>query len=301
MTAGDAPPPPCFSDVVAAQKWAAEKVKEVAQEAERRGRRGSQAWEDAWRDALWTLAVQKRCVEAEARKSCAFAAQGAIAALAKPAAAADELHGIGAENAGPDPRSTPSSFVETLCREAADLLEARAIKPVQVRLSAVEGGLERLAAVVHALRAASPGACHADDVALRSARFESEALERTELELRDIERRLRVAEADSERAREQLLEARLQAEEEGRRRAEVEQRWTERNASLQRQLRRTEAALREARNSPSTFPGFDDVDGCAFRRPGEEPAPSGVAEALEQLRNARLAERQQCRGAAVGA
>ena len=25
--------------------------------------RGSPAWEDAWRDALWTLAVQKRCVE----------------------------------------------------------------------------------------------------------------------------------------------------------------------------------------------------------------------------------------------
>lgn len=33
-------------------------------EACRRGMRGSPAWEDAWRDALWTLAVQKRCVEA---------------------------------------------------------------------------------------------------------------------------------------------------------------------------------------------------------------------------------------------
>ena len=35
----------------------------------RRGMRGSPAWEDAWRDALWTLAVQKRCVEAN-EKGC---------------------------------------------------------------------------------------------------------------------------------------------------------------------------------------------------------------------------------------
>eukprot|EP00929_Paragymnodinium_shiwhaense_P063960 TRINITY_DN32003_c0_g1_i1.p1 TRINITY_DN32003_c0_g1~~TRINITY_DN32003_c0_g1_i1.p1 ORF type:complete len:360 (+),score=94.69 TRINITY_DN32003_c0_g1_i1:347-1426(+) len=39
------------------------------------------AWEDAWRDALWMLAVQKRCVELEARKR--HAADG-VAALPVP-------------------------------------------------------------------------------------------------------------------------------------------------------------------------------------------------------------------------
>ena len=42
--------------------WNHQKVSS-ASKACRRGMRGSPAWEDAWRDALWTLAVQKRCVE----------------------------------------------------------------------------------------------------------------------------------------------------------------------------------------------------------------------------------------------
>lgn len=64
-------PAPCFSDVLEAQRWAVEVVRHAEAEACRRGMRGSPAWEDAWRDALWTLAVQKRCVEVEARKCCA--------------------------------------------------------------------------------------------------------------------------------------------------------------------------------------------------------------------------------------
>eukprot|EP00435_Cladocopium_sp_Y103_P035226 s515_g9.t1 len=52
-------PAPCFS----AQRWAVQVVRHAETEASRRGMRGSPAWEDAWRDALWTLAVQKRCVE----------------------------------------------------------------------------------------------------------------------------------------------------------------------------------------------------------------------------------------------
>eukprot|EP00438_Fugacium_kawagutii_P002173 Skav228807 [mRNA] locus=scaffold359:152502:154763:+ [translate_table: standard] len=57
-------PAPCFSDVLEAQRWAVQVVRRAEEEAARRGMRGSPAWEDAWRDALWTLAVQKRCVEA---------------------------------------------------------------------------------------------------------------------------------------------------------------------------------------------------------------------------------------------
>eukprot|EP00913_Durusdinium_trenchii_P004787 g4447.t1 len=67
-------PAPCFSDVLEAkcwglaQRWAVQVVRQAETEACRRGMRGSPAWEDAWRDALWTLAVQKRCVEVEARE-----------------------------------------------------------------------------------------------------------------------------------------------------------------------------------------------------------------------------------------
>merc|ERR1719210_2266937 len=67
---GTTPAPPCFSDVVEAQNWALKVTQEAEEEANRRGGRGSPAWEDAWRDALWTLAVQKRCVEVEARRLC---------------------------------------------------------------------------------------------------------------------------------------------------------------------------------------------------------------------------------------
>jgi len=73
-----APQPPSFGDVVQAQRWALHILQTTEEEANRRGSRGSRAWEDTWRDALWTLAVQKRCVEMEARKS--RAATAAVAA-----------------------------------------------------------------------------------------------------------------------------------------------------------------------------------------------------------------------------
>lgn len=71
-------PAPCFSDVLEAQRWAVQVVRHAEAEACRRGMRGSPAWEDAWRDALWTLAVQKRCVEVEARKCCAAKRPGDV-------------------------------------------------------------------------------------------------------------------------------------------------------------------------------------------------------------------------------
>mmetsp|Transcript_40773 Transcript_40773/g.73657 ORF Transcript_40773/g.73657 Transcript_40773/m.73657 type:complete len:439 (-) Transcript_40773:34-1350(-) len=64
----DEPPAPQFSDVLQSEQWAAKLVQETTEEAARRGRCGSQAWQDVWREALWTLAVQKRCVEVEARR-----------------------------------------------------------------------------------------------------------------------------------------------------------------------------------------------------------------------------------------
>lgn len=169
------PPPPCFSDVVEAQEWASKLVKQTEEEANRRGRRGSHAWEDAWRDALWTLAVQKRCVEVEAKKRCnstadpssSVAAPGvsfgqssgvapAAAGRAQQKASAGLSDGIAAlhGNCMDAPRSNKVQRAEEALREGAERLERRCIQMVNERLEGVEGNILKLRVGLDAVKLA---------------------------------------------------------------------------------------------------------------------------------------------------
>jgi len=140
---GSPPAPPCFNDVVEAQRWAAELIQKTEEEASRRGCRGSRAWEDAWRDALWKLAVQKRCVEVEARKHCNVPTV--------PQAA----------HASPPPPTTPSvaqdhrdrGQAEDALRRGAAGLERQFLEPVRRRLDVLDNRLARMLTTVQDARA----------------------------------------------------------------------------------------------------------------------------------------------------
>jgi len=156
MGGPQAPPqPPCFSDVVEAQAWAQKVLKQTEDEANRRGCRGSRAWEDAWRDSLWTLALQKRCVEVEARKCRAAATAG---------------------HAHPKPPQVESgSFaasLDALCQSVASF-ERRCVEPVHKRLDGIEDRLARLLSAIQMIRAAraigSPGTVRAAGAAKAEA------------------------------------------------------------------------------------------------------------------------------------
>lgn len=167
------PPPPCFDDVLEAQRWATAVVQQAAEESARRGRRGSQAWEDVWRDALWTLAVQKRCVEVEARRrpvaataSTATAAAADASTPASPSATGAQSSAVapnatrpgagtasqphpaqpGAAAAGPGPAVAVlrASEAEVALRQGAEIFERRCLDPVHRRLDGIDESLNRL-------------------------------------------------------------------------------------------------------------------------------------------------------------
>eukprot|EP00930_Biecheleria_cincta_P091935 TRINITY_DN8164_c0_g1_i2.p1 TRINITY_DN8164_c0_g1~~TRINITY_DN8164_c0_g1_i2.p1 ORF type:complete len:446 (-),score=97.71 TRINITY_DN8164_c0_g1_i2:112-1449(-) len=147
------PPPPCFSDVLEAQRWASQIVRQAELEACRRGSRGSPAWEDAWRDALWTLAVQKRCVEVEARKCCAAAAAAATARRSSKTAGSPAMPAPPGASCSPrQPAAqaetgrpaTPTDVAERALREGAAAFERQCLEPVHKRLDNFEDRLARL-------------------------------------------------------------------------------------------------------------------------------------------------------------
>lgn len=151
------PPPPCFSDVLEAQRWASQIVRQAELEACRRGSRGSPAWEDAWRDALWTLAVQKRCVEVEARKCCAAAAAAATAL--RPSTTVGSPAMPAPPGTSPTPRqpaaptetgrpATSTAAAEQALREGAAAFERQCLEPVHNRLDRFEDRLGRLSAAL---------------------------------------------------------------------------------------------------------------------------------------------------------
>jgi len=151
MKAGGAtnPPAPCFADVLDAQAWAEKVIKQVSEEAERRGSRGSQAWEDAWRDALWTLAVQKRCVENEARRSQVTAASNSRPEHPKQPRPA--LNRLDLEN---------QSQAAASLQQAIAVFQKRCIEPIHQRLDTIEERLARMVASVHSVRAAKANHPH---------------------------------------------------------------------------------------------------------------------------------------------
>jgi len=137
--------PACFTDVVEAQQWAQKVLQKTEDEANRRGCRGSRAWEDAWRDSLWTLALQKRCVEVEARKCRAAATADQVrSADAATASAAKPLQGDG---------SCFAASIDALCQTVASF-ERRCVEPVHKRLDDIEDRLARLLSAIQVIRAA---------------------------------------------------------------------------------------------------------------------------------------------------
>lgn len=166
-----------------AQRWALKVLQQTEEDANRRGCRGSKAWEDAWRDALWTLAVQKRCVEVEARKGCNTAA--ALPVL--PAAAPSEIRAAIPELGMPpkssrcswqeEPKQDPSMAsishlqAEVALRQGAAAFEKQCLEPIHRRLDNVE---ERVARMLSSLQVARKensrrsGALDVDSAASRS-------------------------------------------------------------------------------------------------------------------------------------
>ncbi|CAE8629834.1 unnamed protein product [Polarella glacialis] len=155
------PPPPRFSDVVEAQRWASQVVQQAEEQANRRGCRGSPAWEDAWRDALWTLAVQKRCVEVEARKRVegAAAMEGAVfggstGSDSKARDMSPRQSGAHAPFGGTTggPGSTQSfgarQEVQEALRQSTEAFERHCLEPVRCRLDSFEERLARLSATL---------------------------------------------------------------------------------------------------------------------------------------------------------
>uniref|UniRef100_A0A7S1A8V1 Uncharacterized protein n=1 Tax=Noctiluca scintillans TaxID=2966 RepID=A0A7S1A8V1_NOCSC len=132
------PPLPRFSDVLDAQTWASNLVRQVEEDAARMGRHGSPAWLDTWREALWTLAVQKRCVEVETRR---LITTGAHTARGAPVS---QL---------PQASHSPGNAAQHAIQLGLELLEARCLQPVQGRLDLVEKGLGRLECCLDTLRA----------------------------------------------------------------------------------------------------------------------------------------------------
>lgn len=147
---------PCFSDVVEAQRWAATAVQRAADEANRRGCRGSRAWEDVWRDALWTLAVQKRCVEIEARKrnhsppspsaTSTRPAQTPIGAMGSVAVSAP----VGA--ALPFSVGEALGIAEVALHQGSELFQQSCVASVQRQFDVVEDRLASMLAVVRSAR-----------------------------------------------------------------------------------------------------------------------------------------------------
>lgn len=178
---GTVPEPPSFSDVVEAQRWASNATEQAEAEANRRGVRGSHAWEEAWRDALWTMAVQKRCVEVEARKLRAAAFGSKHCPDNMPRATPPPAASVGAGQpvqpivlmpaqmfvpAGisaitPNDPATSSAqlaspadsgSLRALLERRAEELEFQYLGPVRCRLNVIEERLGRVAAESQATR-----------------------------------------------------------------------------------------------------------------------------------------------------
>ncbi|CAJ1458493.1 unnamed protein product, partial [Effrenium voratum] len=208
-----------------AQRWAVQLVRQAEAEACRRGGRGSPAWEDAWRDALWTLAVQKRCVEVEARRCCA--------AAKRPPPPPPPLEESTAESF----RDALRGSWEPRCLEMQRRLDVYELR-LQQLAELLQGFLERPEVPAQAPEAPeAPGAGplprpRFDDGAqeLSGMSFLSETrsprptigthaqelrqqLERSEAQRQDSARRLRALEAELAQLQEALRKAQLQLEE----------------------------------------------------------------------------------------
>lgn len=270
-------PAPCFSDVLEAQRWAVQVVRHAEEEACRRGMRGSPAWEDAWRDALWTLAVQKRCVEVEARKCCA--AKRPADVPPPPPGLPPDVEAIAALR---EQTALEMRYLETrkrvdgleerlqlLSQQLEALLDSHAVVPTSAEATAVHVALQPgsgplpagLSSPVRSARGAAPrragrvpspppGAAPelsglsflSDD---RDERIEElqRQLQRAEAERIDASHRLVSLEGELAMLQESLRSSEVKLRESYRKLEETESTWRQRHSALQRQLQRTERQL----------------------------------------------------------
>eukprot|EP00434_Breviolum_minutum_P030567 symbB.v1.2.027028.t1/scaffold2740.1/size71859/5 len=228
-------PAPCFSDVLEAQRWAVEVVRHAEAEACRRGMRGSPAWEDAWRDALWTLAVQKRCVEVEARKCCA-AKRDAIrdGSLAMEARCAEMRQRL--------------EVLEDRLQVLSHQLEVLLDGPPRAPRLASPATPQRARPAWAELRPVSApelsGLSFLDDEP-RDGRIQElqRQLSNAEAERLEAARRLVSMEAELAMLKETLRSSEAKLQESYRKLEESESTWRQRHSALQRQLQRTERQL----------------------------------------------------------
>lgn len=255
-------PAPCFSDVLEAQRWAVQVVRHAEEEACRRGMRGSPAWEDAWRDALWTLAVQKRCVEVEARKCCAAKRPGDVPP--PPPGLPPDVEAIAALR---EQTALEMRYLETrkrvdgleerlqlLSQQLEALLDSHAVVPTSAEATAVHVALQPgsgplpagLSSPVRSARGAAPRRAGrsflSDD---RDERIEElqRQLQRAEAERIDASHRLVSLEGELAMLQESLRSSEVKLQESYRKLEETESTWRQRHSALQRQLQRTERQL----------------------------------------------------------
>lgn len=265
-------PAPCFSDVLEAQRWAVQVVRHAEAEACRRGMRGSPAWEDAWRDALWTLAVQKRCVEVEARKCCAAKRPGDVPP--PPPRLPPDLEAMAAirdqtalEMRCLEMRQRVDGLEERLqllSQQLEALLDSHAVAPTSAEATAhvaLQPGSGPLPAGLSSPvpsaprrsgRVPSPPTGAAPELSGlsflsddRDERIEDlqRQLQRAEAERIDASRRLVSLEGELAMLQESLRSSEAKLQESYRKLEETESTWRQRHSALQRQLQRTERQL----------------------------------------------------------